>query len=252
MKLVRSFAFFVVLVGLAFAAFPAASPARAQGARPTPHPCQEPAGFDQPVADAWVETDSTAPRLLGVRDAMEMLPGPEFPQAGLSIAWANFGWGAGSAFWQEVLYSGLWALPRTGALTLDGGRGAVVTVHTGEVVLLVCGAGGFIDTQYGDGVWTDVAEGSSTPMQAGTSFYISLTDSPATYWLFGHRQGADPESIVTIDIIGSNGGPRVCGLTVCWPAPVLPAKPNGANCDGITCEKPTQPGGCGWIFCWTK
>jgi hypothetical protein len=249
MKLVRSIGFLVVLISLSLGGAPVLRSTEGAAQLPMPHPCQEPDGFNEPV-DIHAATASTEPRLLSDRDILTLDPATPRPEVNIGIEWAWFGWGDNSANDNEVLYSGLWAIPRTGALTFDGGRGAFITVEAGDVVLLVCGADGEIDTIEGDNQTTQLAEGSSTPVQAGTGFFVFLDSGPATYWLFGHRQGVPPESVVTVQIVGNNGGPRVCGMAGCWPAPVLPPKPNGADCDGNTCTVPGAPGGCGGIRCW--
>lgn len=252
MKFVRNMYLSVLVLALAIGVLfvVPGSEARAQYG-PFPRPCQQPSEFTTPI-ELTSSTDSTQPRLMTEWDARAMHVTNPVAGTGLSIEWSFSGWTDGSTLGGEVLFSGLWALPRTGALTFGGGWGALVTVEAGDVVLLVCGQDGEIDTTPNDGQSMALPAGSSTPLAQGTSFYVFLSEAPASYWLFGNRTGQPVESAVSIQIIGTNGGPQVCGLSTCWPAPVLSGRPNYTNCDNLTCDYPPSPGGCGGIRCWTK
>lgn len=257
MKLIRGSALLVLLLLLAVGPIATLDNIGAQSAAVANSPlkpCQQPAGFATPV-EINFSTASTAPRLLGDRDFMSIIGGNGnlWPQAGISIAWTISGWQLGEpGLYDEVLFTGTWGIPRTGALTFGGGYGAVITAHTGDLVLLVCGADGEIDYVENDGMSTPLAAGSSTPIQSGESFFVFLGSTSATYWLFGNRSGETPESVVTVELVGSNGSPRVCGIDGCWPAPILPSGPLESNCDENTCSAFPEQGGCGGIRCWTK
>lgn len=261
MKLIRGCIYVVLLMSLICGTLPPLRMEQAAAQLGAPRPCQPPAGFTDPVQILFAD-DTTTPRLLGSDDLRHIAPGSSNVPLGITTEWAKTGVSSEANNANEVLFTGSWAIPRTGALTFDGGRGAIVTAVAGDLVLLVCDGKGEIDTTERDEQSMLLPVGSSTPITAGTSFYVFLAETTATYWLFGNRQQAPltgtptlavPESVVTIKMIGNNGGPRVCGMSNCWPVSVLPQKPSDANCDGHTCSKlPEQQGGCGGIYCWVK
>lgn len=248
MKLVRSFVFLVVLLALAFGAIPATAQDGSEPLMPPASwPCVLPAGA---TAASVVDAAST-PRLLSDAEIAVLLPSMSPPPpSGLLISWAWAGWTVSAANVNEVIYAGLWGLPQNSALTLDGGRGAIVSVLAGTVDLLACGADGEYDQTEGDAASNTLGAGSSTSFAAGSSVYVFLGSSPTTYWLFGTPDAGISDAVVAVQIVGNNGGPQTCGPTTCWPAPVQPGASGATACADLGCAISGPPGGCSGMRCW--
>jgi hypothetical protein len=167
----------------------------------------------------------------------------------MTLSWASLDWDGGDANANQIVFGATWSLPLTGALTIERGIGATVKADRGEIVLLVCGGDGEIDTVPEDGQTIPVADGESVKFEEGSSVYIFLDSTSATFWIFGAGQGFGPESVVKIEVLGDNGVPQICGYATCWVAPELPPKPAASDCNEETCTV-GQPGGCAGIRCW--
>ena len=149
MKLIRSWMYVVLLMSLVFGALPPLRLEQAAAQIGAPRPCQVPAGFIDPVEIQFAD-DTTTPRLLSPRDLSYIAPGSNNVPIGITIEWALTGASIGASNEYEVLFTGTWGIPRTGGLTFDGGRGAIVIAVEGDLVLLVCDGNGEIDTNEGD------------------------------------------------------------------------------------------------------